>query len=505
MNSGLSLAMNSANSVTTNSTRKNHNDQKPRRLALKLYQRRMLIGDNSNRIRGASPSGPAGSTSGVIAGSRAAGSRGPSMSSRMVVLSSTSDLPRLEIDAGIDPGIDQVGNQIHDQADESKNVEIGEHHRIVAVEHALEAQQPEAVEREYRLDQQRAGKERADEGGRKAGDYQHHGVAENVAVEHLGFGAAFGARGEHVLLAQLLEERVLGEQPHGGEGGKPHGNNRQRQVPEVIQDLVPQRKLRPAVRRQPAQRENLEERAAGEQDDEQDREQESGDGIADDDDAGGPGVERRAVAHRLADAERDRDQVAQKRHPDAERDRDRQLLLDELDHGDVAEIALAEIEARVVAEHDEKALIGRLVEAELLFQALDEFRVEPLGAAIFRIDVALGAGLHAARAEVAAGGAGDARGRPGIAAGELRDDALHRPAGGELHHDERHQHDPENRGDHEQNAADDVCGHFDPADICTELRARSQEAGQRAARYPGFTFFAVLPVSYHQVSGMPRE
>src|SRR5580692_5850584 len=408
----------------------------------------MLIGDNSKRIRGASPSGPAGSTSGVNAGSGAAGSRGLPMSSRMVVLSSTSDLPRLEIDARIDPGVGQVGNQIHDQAEESENIEIGEHHRIVAVEHAFEAEQAKAVEREYRLDQQRAGKERADEGGRKAGDHQHHGVAEDVAVEHLGFGTALGARGEHILLAQFLEERVLGEQRHGGERGKPHGNDRQRQVPEIIEDLVPQRKLRPAVGGQPAQRENLEKRAAGEQDDEQDREQEPGDGIADDDDAGGPGVERRAVAHRLADAERNRDQVAQQRHPDAERYRDRQLLLDELDHGDVAEIALAEIEARIVAEHDEKALISRLVEAELLFQALDEFRIEPLGAAIFRIDVALGAALHAARAEVA-GGAGNARGRPGIAAGELRDDALHRPAGGELHHDERYQHDPENRGNHE--------------------------------------------------------
>src|SRR3984893_2967444 len=171
----------------------------------------MLIGDNSKRIRGASPSGPAGSTSGVIAGSGAAGSRGPSMSSRMVVLTSTSDLPRLEIDARIDPGIGQVGNQIHDQADESENVEIGEYHRIVAVEHAFEAEQAEAVEREYRLDQQRAGKERADEGGRKAGDHQHHGGAEDVAVQHLQLGAALGARGEHVLLAQFFEERVLGE------------------------------------------------------------------------------------------------------------------------------------------------------------------------------------------------------------------------------------------------------------------------------------------------------
>ena len=46
-------------------------------------------------------------------------------------------------------------------------------------------------------------------------------------------------------------------------------------------------------------------------------------------------------------------------------------------------------------------------------------------------------------------------------AGELRDDALHRAARRELHHDERYQHDPEDRGDHEQNAANDVGGHFD--------------------------------------------
>src|ERR1700735_5685073 len=99
----------------------------------------MLIGDNSKRIRGASPRGPAGSTSGVNAGSGAAGSRGPK-SSRMVVLSSTSDLPRLEIDARIDPGIGQVGNQVHDQADESENVEVGVHDRVGGVAHALHTQ-----------------------------------------------------------------------------------------------------------------------------------------------------------------------------------------------------------------------------------------------------------------------------------------------------------------------------------------------------------------------------
>src|SRR3984957_5658492 len=125
----------------------------------------MLIGDNSKRIRGARPSGPEGSMSGVIAGSRAAGSRGVSTLSSMVVLTSTSDLPRLEIDARIDPSIGQVGNQVHDQADEGENIEIGEHHRIVAVEHAFKAEQAQPVERENRLDQQRAGEECADEGG----------------------------------------------------------------------------------------------------------------------------------------------------------------------------------------------------------------------------------------------------------------------------------------------------------------------------------------------------
>ena len=77
----------------------------------------------------------------------------------MLVRSSTSDLPRLEIDARIDPGVGEVGDQVHHQPDQREDVERREHHRIVAVEHALEAEQPEPVEREDRLDQQRAGEE----------------------------------------------------------------------------------------------------------------------------------------------------------------------------------------------------------------------------------------------------------------------------------------------------------------------------------------------------------
>src|SRR5580658_9432294 len=120
----------------------------------------MLIGENSKPSgRPASPIGPAGSTSGLSAASSTAGSI---FLLAHDLTSSTSHLPRLEIDARIDPGVGQVGHQIHDQAEQCENVEIGEHDGVVAIEHAFEAQESEAVEREDCLDQQRAGKEGAD-------------------------------------------------------------------------------------------------------------------------------------------------------------------------------------------------------------------------------------------------------------------------------------------------------------------------------------------------------
>src|SRR5262250_1360849 len=113
--------------------------------------------------------------------------------------------------------------------------------------------------------------------------------------------------------------------------------------------------------------------------------------------------------HRLANAERNRDQIAQQRHPDSERDRNRELLLDELQHADIAEITLAEIEAHIVPQHDEEALVSRLVKAELLFEALDEGGVEPLRAAVLGIDLGRGpARRGAARAKIAARGARNA-------------------------------------------------------------------------------------------------
>ena len=180
---------------------------------------------------------------------------------------------------------------------------------------------------------------------------------------------------------------------------------------------------------------------------------------ADDDHRRGPGIELRSVLDRLADAERDRDQIGQQRHPDAERHRDRQLLLDQLQHADVAEIALAEIEAREIPHHQREALRRRLVEAELLFQALDEIGIEPLRAAIFRID---GVGRRAdlaARAPKSPPPPEIRDSAAGVGAGELRDHALDRPARRELHDHEGHEQDPEQRRDHQQDAAGDIGAH----------------------------------------------
>src|SRR4029077_10847550 len=131
-------------------------------------------------------------------------------------------------------------------------------------------------------------------------------------------------------------------------------------MPEVVEDLCGDRQLRPIVGGQPTQRENVEERATGEQDDEQNRKQEARNRVADDDDARSPRVELRAVLDRLADAEGDRVQMGQEREPNGERNGGRQVLACELENGGVAKIALAEIEPRIVPQHQEKALVGRL-------------------------------------------------------------------------------------------------------------------------------------------------
>src|SRR5262249_58570133 len=89
----------------------------------------------------------------------------------MLVRSSTSDLPRLKVDARIDQRVGEIGDEIHQKSDERKDVECREHHGVIAVEHALEAEQTKPIEREYGLDQERTGEEGMHERGRKARDH----------------------------------------------------------------------------------------------------------------------------------------------------------------------------------------------------------------------------------------------------------------------------------------------------------------------------------------------
>src|SRR6476660_9784396 len=146
MKMGLSLAMNSANSETMKSVRKTHSAQNPRRLALKFSQRRLLSGEIAIAFMVGGASTPIVETE--ISGGL------------MPVRASTSDLPRLEVDARIDPRVGEIGNQINDYADKRKNVECGEYDRIIAIENALKTQKAKAIERKNRFDQQRAGEER---------------------------------------------------------------------------------------------------------------------------------------------------------------------------------------------------------------------------------------------------------------------------------------------------------------------------------------------------------
>ena len=229
-------------------------------------------------------------------------------------------------------------------------------------------------------------------------------------------------------------------------------------MPEIIQHLAHQRQLREIVGEEPARGKDLPEGSAREQDHQQHRKEEAGNGVAHDHHARGPDVKARAVLHRLLNAQRNRDGVGEQRHPQPQRDRHWQLLLDEAQHGGVAEIAAAEVEGGVVLHHQEEAFGGGLVEAELLFQLLDEFRIKPLRAAIARIGgLRLQAGAHVIGARA------DAPGGALVEPLQLREHALHWPARRKLHDDEGDQQDPQDRGDHQQKTSRDVSSHVSSA------------------------------------------
>ncbi|MNM76642.1 hypothetical protein D3C81_884720 [compost metagenome] len=257
--------------------------------------------------------------------------------------------------------------------------------------------------------------------------------------QHAALAQALGARGQHVLLADFLQEGVLGQHGHHGEAAHHRGGDRQHQVPQVVHHLAHQRQLLPVVRGQPAQREPLHEGAAAEQHQQQHAQHEAGNRIADQHDDAGDHVEAAARPDRLGDAERHRYQVGQEKRPQTQADRHRQLGLDQLPHAAVLEIALPQVELGKALEHQEVALQRRLVEAVQGLDLLDLLRVDAAAAAVF--------------GAAAAGFAGAA---PPF---QFHHHLLDRAARDELDDDKGQRDDADQRRDHQQDAFEQVGKH----------------------------------------------
>src|SRR5690606_9636557 len=123
-------------------------------------------------------------------------------------------------------------------------------HRIVAVDRRFKTEQAKAVEAEDHLDQQGSGEKDADKGAREARDNDQHGVPEHMSVEDAPLAQSFGARGQNILLADLVEEGVLGKLRQRREPADDKRRDRQGEMPEIIEDLADQAELLPVVRRE---------------------------------------------------------------------------------------------------------------------------------------------------------------------------------------------------------------------------------------------------------------
>src|SRR5690606_8800707 len=107
-----------------------------------------------------------------------------------------------------------------------------------------------------------------------------------------------------------------------------------------------------------------------------------GNGIAENDGATAPDIERFAMFYCLANAEGNGDQVGNQGAPQAERDRHRYALDNQVDDRLVLVVGLAEIKRSVILYHQPEAFVCRLVETVQLLDALDQFRRQALRTAI---------------------------------------------------------------------------------------------------------------------------
>ncbi len=111
-------------------------------------------------------------------------------------VASTSDLARLEIDARIDPGIGEVGDQVHRRARSARRCRAWRTPPDSRGSRSLSkpSSPSPSSEKMVSISSEPAKKAR-DEGAGEAGDDDQHGVAEDVAVEHAALRQALRARG----------------------------------------------------------------------------------------------------------------------------------------------------------------------------------------------------------------------------------------------------------------------------------------------------------------------
>src|SRR5439155_15941460 len=129
---------------------------------------------------------------------------------------------------------------------------------------------------------------------------------------------------------------------------------------------------------------------------------------------------------------------ADEKRPEAQADGDRQFFLDELPDLLVLEKAFAEVKARKLDQHFPKAFVGRLVKA------------------VKRLDLFNALGIHALRAAVAQAAAFRTGAAAGLGLGKV---LLDRTTRHKLDHAKGNEQHAEQRGNHQQQAFEDVSQH----------------------------------------------
>ena len=130
------------------------------------------------------------------------------------------------------------------------------------------------------------------------GDDDQHGVAKHVSVQHAPFRQSLGAGGEYDCLLISSRNEFLVSMVSVAKAADGQREQGQRQVPQVVRDLAEPAELLPILRGKAAQGEDVQVVAAGQQDDQRNRQNEAWNGVADEDH--GAGDESKGVPSRTA-------------------------------------------------------------------------------------------------------------------------------------------------------------------------------------------------------------